>query len=172
MQPFVFCLNTFPMSLNAMHFPKIWHLSGLTILVLWKCQRSSTALKIKNIILKLTFKTHSEFTVCPQRTLQTYCPPPSPLYGQLSQALPHFTLCYLPSNICVLPPAWWIPSFCSPLIQSSHLYLPYLMPQGHPVYRTRWGSYSLEGYIPTETIIKAPKLCYLESIQPLKAGAE
>lgn len=55
-------------------FPKIWHWSGLPISVLQKCQRSSTALKIKDILLKLTFQTHSKFTACPQPALQTHPP--------------------------------------------------------------------------------------------------
>lgn len=125
------------MSFNAIHFPKIRHLSSLTIPVLQKCQRSSTALKIKNMLLKLPFKTHSKFTVCPPPTLQTRLP------LSLYYVDNRFTHCLtLPYAVCLQTFVFFHlldeHSLCSPLrVQSPHLYLPYLLPQGHLVYRTR-----------------------------------
>lgn len=69
--------------------------------------------------LKLPFKTPSKFTVCPPSTLQTH-PPPSLLCGQLSQSLPHSTLCCLCSSTSSMNPPFalhWLkaPTYTSPI---------------------------------------------------------
>lgn len=71
-------------------------------------KRSSTALKIKDILLKLAFQTHSKVHSVSSAHFANMSSPPL-LCRQLSriQPLPHFTLFCLPSNVCVLPPPWW-----------------------------------------------------------------
>ena len=95
-------------------------------------KRSSTARKIKDILLKLAFQTPSKFTACPQPTLQT-C---HPLLYYVDNC-PEFNHCLtLPYSVCLQMFVFFHlldePSLCPPRTQSPHLHLPYLLAQGHP----------------------------------------